>query len=92
LNARWQTIQYPRRPLLPVGGPPPVSAPDSGAAHLLSEKVDCAAVNTGDGSHDHRTQAFLDALTMHRRKGGLRELNVAIYWRARLTQTNRQAQ
>jgi aspartate carbamoyltransferase catalytic subunit len=42
---------------------------ESGAVHLLSEKVDCAVVNAGDGSHEHPTQALLDALTIRRRKG-----------------------
>jgi aspartate carbamoyltransferase catalytic subunit len=46
--------------------------------HLLSEKVDCAVVNAGDGSHEHPTQALLDALTIRRRKGRLGGLTVAI--------------
>jgi aspartate carbamoyltransferase catalytic subunit len=46
-----------------------VRHPESGAVHLLSEKVDCAVVNAGDGSHEHPTQALLDALTIRRRKG-----------------------
>jgi aspartate carbamoyltransferase catalytic subunit len=45
-----------------------VRHPESGAVHLLSEKVDCAVVNAGDGSHEHPTQALLDALTIRRRK------------------------
>jgi aspartate carbamoyltransferase catalytic subunit len=52
--------------------------PDSGAARLLSEKVNCAVVNAGDGSHEHPTQALLDALTIRRRKGRLSGLTVAI--------------
>ena len=52
--------------------------PDSGAARLLSEKVNCAVVNAGDGSHEHPTQALLDALTIRRRKGKLSGLLVAI--------------
>ncbi|HZU89843.1 MAG TPA: aspartate carbamoyltransferase catalytic subunit [Stellaceae bacterium] len=55
-----------------------VRHPESGAVHLLSEKVDCAVVNAGDGSHEHPTQALLDALTICRRKGGLEGLVVAI--------------
>ncbi|MSO71441.1 MAG: aspartate carbamoyltransferase catalytic subunit [Alphaproteobacteria bacterium] len=51
---------------------------DSGAVKLLSEKVDCAVVNAGDGSHEHPTQALLDALTIRRRKGRLQGLTVAI--------------
>jgi aspartate carbamoyltransferase catalytic subunit len=55
-----------------------VRHPDSGAVKLLSEKVDCAVINGGDGSHEHPTQALLDALTIRRRKGRLHGLTVAI--------------
>ena len=51
---------------------------DSGAVQLLSQKVDCAVINAGDGSHEHPTQALLDALTIRRRKGPLAGLIVAI--------------
>ena len=40
---------------------------DSGAVQLLSEKVTCSVLNAGDGSHEHPTQALLDALTIRRR-------------------------
>jgi len=50
----------------------------SGAVKLLSEKVNCAVINGGDGSHEHPTQALLDALTIRRRKGRLAGLTVAI--------------
>ncbi|HTT78802.1 MAG TPA: aspartate carbamoyltransferase catalytic subunit [Stellaceae bacterium] len=55
-----------------------VRHPESGAVQLLSEKVDCAVINAGDGSHEHPTQALLDALTIRRRKGRLERLTVAI--------------
>ncbi len=55
-----------------------VRHPDSGAAALLAQKVDCAVINGGDGSHEHPTQALLDALTIRRRKGHLKGLLVAI--------------
>jgi aspartate carbamoyltransferase catalytic subunit len=55
-----------------------VRHPESGAVQLLSEKVDCAVINAGDGSHEHPTQALLDALTIRRRKGRLGGLVVAI--------------
>jgi aspartate carbamoyltransferase catalytic subunit len=55
-----------------------VRHPESGAVQLLSEKVDCAVINAGDGSHEHPTQALLDALTIRRRKGRLDGLAVAI--------------
>lgn len=55
-----------------------VRHPDSGAVKLLSEKVNGAVINAGDGSHEHPTQALLDALTIRRRLGGLKGLVVAI--------------
>ena len=55
-----------------------VRHPDSGAVKLLSEKVTGAIINAGDGSHEHPTQALLDALTIRRRKGRLEGLTVAI--------------
>ena len=51
---------------------------ESGAVKLLSEKVNCAVMNAGDGRHEHPTQALLDALTIRRRKGRLQGLTVAI--------------
>ena len=50
----------------------------SGAVRLLSRKVDCSVVNAGDGTHEHPTQALLDALTIRRRKGRIEGLKVAI--------------
>jgi len=50
----------------------------SGAPALLAQKVDAAVINAGDGTHEHPTQALLDALTIRRRKGGLEGLTVAI--------------
>ena len=44
----------------------------SGAALLLSQHVDAAVINAGDGRHEHPTQALLDALTIRRRMAGLR--------------------
>ncbi|HXP12685.1 MAG TPA: aspartate carbamoyltransferase catalytic subunit [Stellaceae bacterium] len=55
-----------------------VRHPESGAVKLLSEKVSCAVINAGDGSHEHPTQALLDALVMRRRKGRIEGLTVAI--------------
>ncbi|MBI3452389.1 MAG: aspartate carbamoyltransferase catalytic subunit [Rhodospirillales bacterium] len=55
-----------------------VRHPDSGAVKLLSEKVNCAVINGGDGTHEHPTQALLDALAIRRRKGRLQGLTVAI--------------
>ena len=55
-----------------------VRHPHSGAVDLLSQKVNCAVLNAGDGRHEHPTQALLDALTIRRRKGRLHRLNIAI--------------
>jgi len=51
---------------------------DSGAAELLSRKLDCSVINAGDGAHEHPTQALLDALTIRRRLGRIEGLIVAI--------------
>ena len=50
----------------------------SGAAKLLSQYVDAAVINAGDGRHEHPTQALLDALTIRRRIGRIEGLTVAI--------------
>ena len=55
-----------------------VRHPDSGAVKLLSEKIKGSVINAGDGSHEHPTQALLDALTIRRRRGRLDGLLVAI--------------
>jgi aspartate carbamoyltransferase catalytic subunit len=55
-----------------------VRHPESGAVNLLSQKVDGAVVNAGDGRHEHPTQALLDALTIRRRRGKIQGLVVAI--------------
>lgn len=52
--------------------------PESGAPHLLARKVNCAVINGGDGSHEHPTQALLDALTIQQHKGKIEGLTVAI--------------
>ncbi len=50
----------------------------SGAPNLLAQKVEAAVINAGDGTHEHPTQALLDALTIRRRMGRLEGLTVAI--------------
>ncbi|MEM6940309.1 MAG: aspartate carbamoyltransferase catalytic subunit [Pseudomonadota bacterium] len=55
-----------------------VRHPQSGAVDLLSQKVNCAVLNAGDGRHEHPTQALLDALTIRRAKGRLNRLRIAI--------------
>ena len=50
----------------------------SGACHYLAERLDCSLINAGDGTHEHPSQALLDAVTMIQHKGQLAGLNVAI--------------
>lgn len=52
--------------------------PLSGAPHFLSKKVNCSVINAGDGTHEHPTQALLDAFTILEKKGRFEGLNVAI--------------
>ena len=50
----------------------------SGAPQFLSRYMPIPFVNAGDGTHEHPTQALLDALTIIDRRGSLEGLRVAI--------------
>ncbi|MEP7055502.1 MAG: aspartate carbamoyltransferase catalytic subunit [Actinomycetota bacterium] len=50
----------------------------SGAPHRLADWIQGSVVNAGDGTHEHPTQALLDAFTMRARMGRLEGLRVAI--------------
>jgi aspartate carbamoyltransferase catalytic subunit len=50
----------------------------SGAVALIADKVDCPVLNAGDGTHEHPTQALLDALTIRRRLGAIAGKRIAI--------------
>jgi aspartate carbamoyltransferase catalytic subunit len=50
----------------------------SGAPHRLASWVRGSVVNAGDGTHEHPTQALLDAFTMRSRLGRLEGLRVTI--------------
>ena len=50
----------------------------SGAPHRLAEWVRGSVVNAGDGTHEHPTQALLDAYTLRARLGRLEGLRVGI--------------
>ncbi|MCW2818413.1 MAG: aspartate carbamoyltransferase [Marmoricola sp.] len=50
----------------------------SGAAQQVSRWTDAVVVNAGDGTHEHPTQALLDAYTLTRRLGPLEGRHVAI--------------
>ncbi|MFN8296957.1 MAG: aspartate carbamoyltransferase catalytic subunit [Chitinophagales bacterium] len=49
-----------------------------GAAHYLSERIDAHIVNAGDGTHEHPTQALLDAYSMQEKIGELKGKKIAI--------------
>jgi aspartate carbamoyltransferase catalytic subunit len=50
----------------------------SGAVQRIAGWVDCPVVNAGDGTHEHPTQALLDAYTLRGRLGDLTDRHVAI--------------
>jgi aspartate carbamoyltransferase catalytic subunit len=50
----------------------------SGAPHRLANWIQGSVVNAGDGTHEHPTQALLDAFTMRSRLGRIEQLRVAI--------------
>ena len=50
----------------------------SGAVQRIAEWVECPVVNAGDGTHEHPTQALLDAYTLRRRLGELDDRHVVI--------------
>ena len=50
----------------------------SGAAQQVSQWVDAHIINAGDGTHEHPTQALLDAYTMQQRLGDLAGRHVVI--------------
>jgi aspartate carbamoyltransferase catalytic subunit len=45
--------------------------PASGAPHRLTNWVSGRVINAGDGTHEHPTQALLDAFTMRQRLAGM---------------------
>lgn len=54
--------------------------PAPGAHHFLAGKIDASIVNAGDGTHEHPTQALLDAFSMRDALGGeLRGKNICIF-------------
>jgi aspartate carbamoyltransferase catalytic subunit len=50
----------------------------SGAPEFVAARVEIPVINAGDGTHEHPTQALLDALTIRDRKGKLDGWNVTI--------------
>jgi aspartate carbamoyltransferase catalytic subunit len=50
----------------------------SGAAAFVASHLQIPVINAGDGTHEHPTQAMLDALTIRDRRGTIEGLHVAI--------------
>ena len=50
----------------------------SGACHLLARICRSRIINAGDGTHEHPTQALLDAFTIRQHKGNIEGLKIAI--------------
>jgi len=50
----------------------------SGVPEFIARRLEIPVLNAGDGTHEHPTQALLDALTIRDRKGRLEGLNVTI--------------
>ncbi len=52
--------------------------PAPGAHFFLSQKIKANIINAGDGTHEHPTQALLDAFSMREKLGSLKGKKVAI--------------
>jgi aspartate carbamoyltransferase catalytic subunit len=73
-----------------------VRHPASGAAHALAHRgwISSSIINAGDGSHEHPTQALLDALTLRQALGksgdlaGLKVLIVGDILHSRVARSN----
>jgi aspartate carbamoyltransferase catalytic subunit len=52
--------------------------PAPGAAKFLSRHIDANIINAGDGTHEHPTQALLDAYTLTEKLGSLKDKKILI--------------
>jgi len=52
--------------------------PEDGISKKISNTVDASVINAGDGSHEHPTQALLDALTIKNKFKDFSKLRIAI--------------
>lgn len=53
--------------------------PSPGAPVFLSRHIDATIINAGDGTHEHPTQALLDAYSIREKLGRVKGLKVAIF-------------
>jgi aspartate carbamoyltransferase catalytic subunit len=52
--------------------------PNPGAAHFLSQRISAKVINDGDGTHEHPTQALLDAYSIREELGDVSGKKVVI--------------
>jgi aspartate carbamoyltransferase catalytic subunit len=52
--------------------------PNPGAAQFLSQRVNACIINAGDGTHEHPTQALLDAYSLREKMGDLKGKKITI--------------
>lgn len=55
-----------------------VRHPEEGISKKISSTVNASVINAGDGSHEHPTQALLDALTIKNKFNSFTKLQIAI--------------
>ncbi len=53
--------------------------PAPGAPHFLARHIDANIINAGDGTHEHPTQALLDAYSIREKLGDLQGKKIAIF-------------
>ncbi len=53
--------------------------PAPGAPAYLAKHIDANIINAGDGTHEHPTQALLDAFSMREKLGDLKNKKIAIF-------------
>ena len=52
--------------------------PEYGVSEMISKTINASVINAGDGSHEHPTQALLDALTIKNKFGKFKGIKIAI--------------
>ena len=52
--------------------------PAPGAHHFLAKHIDANIINAGDGTHEHPTQALLDAYSIKEKLGSVEGKNIVI--------------
>ncbi len=52
--------------------------PNVGVPHLLKDKIESVIINAGDGTHEHPTQALLDAFTIKENLGKLKDKKILL--------------